>query len=272
YRYAFGGGAGGSNAMTCVGLLGLAIGHGIAQSADAPQRAADDEMIKKGLLALHRMIGEPQRRMRDLPMENLYFLWSVERVAVLAGLPAILDKDWYRWGAEILVANQSADGSWTSQKYPGNTPQIDTCLALLFLKRANLTRDLTRKLPYDANKLNDELIARLPTEPKPPAPPSNQHPENESITPPETAVRPPDPPSAPEQMAGAERATEKAGTSSTAAEEEPEGRRYWKYVILGVGVILMAVVFGFIVMFVASRASDDDERRPRRRLRKTARN
>ena len=266
YRYAFGGGAGGSNAMTCVGLLGLAIGHGIAQRADAQQRAADDEMIKKGLLALHRMIGEPQQRMNNLPMENLYFLWSVERVGVLYNLPTILDKDWYRWGAEILVANQSADGSWTSQKYPGNTPQLDTCLALLFLKRANLARDLTRQLPYDAAKLNEELIARLPTEKLPPSPPNTQL-ENQSVQPPETAVRPPDSPSPPEQMVGTDRATENAGTPSAAQEEEPVSGRNWKFIILGAGLLVLLVVFGLLMLYVATRPADEEgRRRPHRRL------
>ena len=32
--------------------------------------------------------------------------------------------------------------------YHGSGPQIDTCFALLFLKRANLARDLTRKLDF----------------------------------------------------------------------------------------------------------------------------
>ena len=48
--------------------------------------------------------------------------------------------------ALIALGRQQSDGSWRQGGYPGSTPLIDTCLALLFLKRANLTADLTRKL------------------------------------------------------------------------------------------------------------------------------
>src|SRR5262249_3508894 len=41
-----------------------------------------------------------------------YFLWSLERMAVAFGLETIGGKDWYNWGAEILLANQSPNGGW----------------------------------------------------------------------------------------------------------------------------------------------------------------
>jgi hypothetical protein len=55
-------------------------------------------------------------------------------------------KDWYRWGAEILCASQQTSGSWHNGRYNGSDQTLDTCLALLFLRRANLAQDLTRKL------------------------------------------------------------------------------------------------------------------------------
>jgi hypothetical protein len=70
-----------------------------------------------------------------------YFLWSMERVAVALDLATIGKKDWYGWGAEILLTNQQLDGSWA-----GHPSGADTCFALLFLKRANLARDLTAEL------------------------------------------------------------------------------------------------------------------------------
>lgn len=73
---------------------------------------------------------------------DLYFLWSLERMAVIYDLKMIEGKDWYAWGSEILLANQESDGSW-SERFPG-VP--DTCFALLFLKRANVVKDLTDKL------------------------------------------------------------------------------------------------------------------------------
>ncbi len=78
-----------------------------------------------------------------------YFLWSLERVAVALDLKTIGKKDWYGWGAEILLANQQRDGSWDGDYSPAG---IDTCFALLFLQRANLARDLTSRI---TGKLQD---------------------------------------------------------------------------------------------------------------------
>ena len=77
---------------------------------------------------------------------NLYFLWTVERVGMLYGLPKINDKDWYHWGAELLLDRQGQNGAWTVSNYPGATPLTDTSFGLLFLKRANFAKDLTVKI------------------------------------------------------------------------------------------------------------------------------
>jgi hypothetical protein len=72
-----------------------------------------------------------------------YFLWSLERVAVAYSLPTIGGKDWYNWGANILIANQEKDGSWQGHSTHG---AADTCFGLLFLRRADLARDLSASL------------------------------------------------------------------------------------------------------------------------------
>ena len=43
-------------------------------------------------------------------------------------------------------------GHWKDGAYYGNTPVLDTCFALLFLKQANLAKDLTTKLQLLAEK------------------------------------------------------------------------------------------------------------------------
>jgi hypothetical protein len=73
---------------------------------------------------------------------DLYFLWSVERVGVAFGLGKIEGKDWYDWGSAILLKSQQEDGSWRD-RFPGI---CDTCFALLFLRRANVAKDLSDKL------------------------------------------------------------------------------------------------------------------------------
>jgi hypothetical protein len=137
-------------AMTCAGLLGLAVGHGSAQQVAvrdvklaADKEAApslQDAAIQKGLNYLGQNIGHP------MPQPNPYLVWSVERVAVLYHLDTIGGKDWYTWGAKALLASQSEDGGWNLPAYPGANPTIDTCFALLFLKKANFVPGLTANL------------------------------------------------------------------------------------------------------------------------------
>src|SRR5258708_19903488 len=84
-------------------------------------------------------------------------------------------KEWYRWAAECLVANQQVHGNWTRGGYHGATPVIDTCLALLVLKRANLASDLTEQLKISPGELPSSVENRLTPPPtneptKPPLP------------------------------------------------------------------------------------------------------
>jgi hypothetical protein len=151
----------GPYAMTCVGLLALAVGQGLAADdnpAGAP--APLDPRIAQGFTALGQFL-EPDER------HGLYFLWSVERVAVLYGLLSIGERDWYRHGVKQLLPIQQPDGSWATQglpglRYPGSTPAVDTCLALLFLKRANFLEELTKKLKIDREALTKFLTDKKP--------------------------------------------------------------------------------------------------------------
>jgi hypothetical protein len=148
--------------MICAGLLGLAVADGkVTESARERHPQAKptrdfnkDAQIRKGLFALSMTIGRPVEKQAGrragqtaaIPQiggRSFYFLWSLERVAVALDLKTIGKKDWYAWGAEILLSNQQADGSWA-----GNYAECgaDTCFALLFLKRANLVPDLTTQL------------------------------------------------------------------------------------------------------------------------------
>jgi hypothetical protein len=229
WAYAFinGGGNASTPAMTCCGLMGLAVGYALGiDVADAnkpagmkdpvgglkdpggilgakkpvaaddagnegwrhfagrgcrryadvvdpdpvnkPENAADGTSMIKGFGFVANRVGKPVGRMKDLPMQSLYFLWSLERVSVLYNLGMLGDRDWYRWGAEILVANQAGSGAWERDGgYPGQTPVLNTCFALLFLKRANLAMDLTKKLPFEGSMLAAEIRNAAPPPPEP---------------------------------------------------------------------------------------------------------
>ena len=138
--------------MTGAGLLGLAVQYGLATDRARGQGTADPA-VEKGFNFLARSIDKPLRTKRPQPKKNepinYYFLWSVERCGVLYKRRQIANKDWYPWGVEILLDHQQSDGSWTHGNYPGSPqPIADSCFALLFLKRANLAKDLTKKLEF----------------------------------------------------------------------------------------------------------------------------
>jgi HEAT repeats/Prenyltransferase and squalene oxidase repeat len=71
-----------------------------------------------------------------------YFLWSLERVAVLYGQQSVGNKDWFSIGSRFLLSKQQGDGSWSGNL--GET--VDTCFAIFFLRRVNLALDLTATL------------------------------------------------------------------------------------------------------------------------------
>jgi hypothetical protein len=136
-------------AMTAAGLLGLAVGHALR---DGPGRARPDPAVEAGLAALARHLGKPPALPGRPPASpggsgvNLYLLWSVQRVGLLYGRPTIGATQWYGWGARALLARQQASGAWATGGYNGATPVVDTSLALLFLRRADLTPGLADRV------------------------------------------------------------------------------------------------------------------------------
>jgi hypothetical protein len=166
----------GTPAMTCAGLLALAVAHGTAESvlhtgrrpyrdpfansAKSGTNFGKDFAVRAGLLYLTRYVGQPgfptagQRGMVAGGPPDYYFFWSLERVAMIYGLKTIGKKDWYAWGSKILLDHQNANGSWEG-KYGGG---VDTCFALLFLQRANVARDLTAAL---SGKIRDPADVQL---------------------------------------------------------------------------------------------------------------
>jgi hypothetical protein len=145
------------DSMTCAGLLGLAVGRANDDAAAEPARG--DPAIEKGLAFLSQKVQKPTaKRPKVLPQQgnlvgaasigDLYWLWSVERVGVIYNLQTLGGKDWYAWGAELLTTYQKDDGHWDDVSSLGapEKPSIDSCLAMLFLKRVNVAKDLTQKL------------------------------------------------------------------------------------------------------------------------------
>jgi hypothetical protein len=142
-----------SPTMTVAGLLGLGAGHGMTAEARGNVSSlggVQDSAIRAGFEALAPHIGQPlgsgPGAIGNSNTINLYFLWSIERVAVMYNLTKIGDKDWYRDWALALAGRQQGDGSWNVGGFHQTNPVLDTALALLFLRRANLAKDLSKKL------------------------------------------------------------------------------------------------------------------------------
>jgi hypothetical protein len=138
-----------SPAMTCAGLIGLAVGHGAAFEIAKEKRGVkvinpDKDMnMQAGFMHLGAILQEyaQVRVMGDNSNDRgFYFLWSLERVAEIYGLNTIGRKDWYAWGSTVLLNSQWQDGSW---KGKFQSSGVDTCFALLFLVRANVAKDLS---------------------------------------------------------------------------------------------------------------------------------
>jgi hypothetical protein len=134
-----------SQAMTCAGLIGLALGEACTPHGKA--RLTRDQLlqqpaVKAGLANVAKVMR------RQLPSGEqkwfLYFLWSLERMAVLYELKDIEGIDWYASGVQTLLGSQGKNGSWS------RGVAHDTCFALLFLHRVNVVQDVTDLLNQQA--------------------------------------------------------------------------------------------------------------------------
>jgi hypothetical protein len=138
--------------MTCAGVLGLSVAHGMTLMSGKPPGPnarptldpVKDVNLRNALARIARNVDNPPS-LRKLPVpklkeKDIYFLWSLERIMVAMDKDKIGGKDWHNWGAELLFANQGSDGRWNAEF---GASGADTCFALLFLVKANLANDLT---------------------------------------------------------------------------------------------------------------------------------
>ncbi len=117
--------------------------RGAAEPGGAPDRASAGAALSQdpAFVAALKAVAADARR-SDL-RSDIYYLWSLERVCVALGLRTLEDFDWYGHGARILLDRQEDDGGWSHDRW-GRLP--NTCLALLFLRKANLAFELDRVL------------------------------------------------------------------------------------------------------------------------------
>lgn len=121
---------GGTRSMTAAGLYGSLVAKASLRRKPA-ELLALEEPFKKGLahFAKHYPVPEARRDRSGGHVHSPYYdLYSLERAMLLSGTEKIDGRPWYHDGALFILGNQGLDGEWIDT--------TDTCLALLFLKKA----------------------------------------------------------------------------------------------------------------------------------------
>src|SRR5581483_5434534 len=108
----------GRPAMTCAGLLGIAVGAGVVRepklqtnpdgktgSGSAPLRdPLKDSLVQVALNSIGEVLGNaPAAGLQQTQAQenDFYLLWSVERVGVAYSLNHIGGRDWYQIGSSL---------------------------------------------------------------------------------------------------------------------------------------------------------------------------
>ena len=130
--------------MTACGIGSLVLCKGALAKSKTwgkNQVAAVDRGIYDGLawIDLHYTVASNPEGWRS----HYYYLYGVERLGTLGGFEKIGEHVWYVDGAKLLVAAQGAGGAWNNHDEIEPSDVIDTCFALLFLKRATVPVGVT---------------------------------------------------------------------------------------------------------------------------------
>ena len=75
-------------------------------------------------------------RKKEMNVYHLYWMYAVERAMDLVGKQKIGNHLWYSEMGQNLINAQSEEGFWDSQSAHKPAAVLDTCFALLFLKKA----------------------------------------------------------------------------------------------------------------------------------------
>jgi len=141
-----------TGSMTAAGLSSLFIVKAMLLERHA-LRAAVRKQLDRGIwdaIAWLTWNYDLHANPPGVPLWQYYYLYGLERACVISGKRFLGEHEWYPEGARMLVTEQEEDGRWR----PGNqlggfgglpgapstyrTDVLDTCFALLFLKRAAL--------------------------------------------------------------------------------------------------------------------------------------
>ncbi len=146
---------------TCAGILAMTMEKAIREDTrfrakkigSLPPPSSMDDRCNHAFEHLAKVIDRKKEESIVVDAgSTLYFLWCLERVAIINDLHTINGRDWYNWGARELLKQQMPDGRWND----AYGPLPGTSFAILFLLRTNLAKDLTEQIRTRDGRTIDE--------------------------------------------------------------------------------------------------------------------
>ena len=122
-----------TGSMTTAGAAGLMICQSMlwkSRKFGAEERAKTRVAVRDAL-AWMQVNFDVTKNPGMGPTWHYYYLYGLERMGILGHFRFIGKKDWYEEGAEFLLEEQDDPGCWMGGQ------AVDTCFALLFLKRSS---------------------------------------------------------------------------------------------------------------------------------------
>ncbi len=120
--------------MTAAGVASLLLCRQftLTDVTATPKKAAADKALETALAKMNKEY--------DPRLDNVYYLYTIERIGLASGMKYLKSVDWYRAGAALLLGNQGDSGGFNlSNKdvfYSGAiSPNVFTACSLLFLAR-----------------------------------------------------------------------------------------------------------------------------------------
>jgi hypothetical protein len=128
-----------------------------------------NEWIERGLAWIDR---NAEQILQGNVAHKWYALYGIERIGVASGRKYFGTTDWYKVGADHIVKNQNANGSWGHADDNHNAKGIpDTVFATLFLVRGRAPVILSKLEYHNGNQQAPRAFPRPPRKARPSPPP-----------------------------------------------------------------------------------------------------
>ncbi|MFN9707185.1 MAG: hypothetical protein ACK595_20510, partial [Planctomycetota bacterium] len=128
--------------MVCSGITGLAICEAGLLAQDGGRRGKSLVEIRRARedgfawLAKHLTVRHQPGDLHRQQHWLYYYLYGLERAAMLSNVALIQGRDWYFEGATMLILSQQPDGGWPGQPHHESEAIYRDAMAILFLKQS----------------------------------------------------------------------------------------------------------------------------------------